>query len=66
MKRYFFIGIAVILALALALVAYGTWLNVSDEKQIARRMDERVLMLTGAKAQKRSLRPVVEMDAVRL
>ena len=44
MKRYFFIGIAVILALALALVAYGTWLNVSDEKQIARRMDERVLI----------------------
>ncbi|MBQ4151601.1 MAG: efflux RND transporter periplasmic adaptor subunit, partial [Schwartzia sp.] len=66
MKRYFFIGIAVILTLALALVAYGTWLNVSDEKQIARRMDERTLMLTGAQAQKRSLRPMVEMDAVRL
>ena len=59
-------SILIILALAVALVAYGTWLNVSDEKQIARRMDERVLMLTGAKAQKRSLRPVVEMDAVRL
>ena len=65
-KRYFYIGIAVILVLAVALVAYGTWLNVSDEKQIARRMDERELMLTGARAQKRSLRPVVEMDAVRL
>ncbi|MBR1553586.1 MAG: efflux RND transporter periplasmic adaptor subunit [Schwartzia sp.] len=66
MKRYFFIGIAVILVLALALVAYGTWLNVSDEKQIARRMDERALTLTGALAQKRGLRPVVKMDAVRL
>ncbi len=66
MKRYFFIGIAVILALAVALVAYGTWLNVSDENQIARRMDERVLTLTGARAKKRSLRPLVEMDAARL
>ena len=66
MKRYFFIAIAVILALSVALVAYGTWLNVSDEKQIARRMDERVLMLTGARAEKRSLRPVVAMDAARL
>ncbi len=66
MRKLFFIGIAVILALAVALVAYGTWLNVSDEKQIARRMDERVLMLTGARAQRRSLRPVVNMDALRL
>lgn len=66
MKRYFFIGIAVILALAVALVAYGTWLNVSDENQIARRMDERALTLTGAKVQKRSLHPTIEMDAVRL
>ena len=64
MKRYFFIGIGVILALAVALVAYGTWLNVSDEKQIARRMDERALSLSGARAEKRALRPKAEMDAV--
>ena len=66
MKRYFYVGIAVILALAVALVVYGTWLNVSDEKQIARRMDERVLTLTGARVKKRYLRPLVEMDAARL
>ena len=66
MKRYFFIGIGVILALSVALVAYGTWLNVSDEKQIARRMDERALSLSGARAEKRALRPKAEMDAVRL
>ncbi len=66
MKRYFFIGIGVILALSVALVAYGTWLNVSDEKQIARRMDERALSLSGARAKKRALRPKAEMDAVRL
>lgn len=66
MKRYFFIGIAVILALAVALVAYGTWLNVSDEHQIARRMDERALQLTGVRAEKRRMKPSVTMDSVRL
>ena len=66
MKKYFFIGLATIFILAMALVGYGTWLNVSDENQIARRMDERALTLTGAKAKKRSLHPTIEMDAVRL
>lgn len=66
MKKYFFIGLATIFILAIALVGYGTWLNVSDENQIARRMDERALTLTGAKAQKRSLHPTIELDAVRL
>ena len=66
MKKYFFIGLATIFILAIALVGYGTWLNVSDENQIARRMDERALTLTGAKVQKRSLHPTIEMDAVRL
>ncbi len=66
MKRYFFIGLATIFVLAVSLVAYGTWLNVSDENQIARRMDERALTLTGAKVEKRLLHSTVEMDAVRL
>ncbi len=66
MKKYFFIGLVTIFILAIALVGYGTWLNVSDENQIARRMDERALTLTGAKAQKRSLHPTIELDAVRL
>ena len=66
MKKYFFIGLATIFILAIALVGYGTWLNVSDENQIARRMDERALTLTGAKAKIRSLHPTIELDAVRL
>lgn len=66
MKRYYFIGLATIFILAVALVAYGTWLNVSDENQIARRMDERALTLTGAKVQKRSLHPTIALDAARL
>ncbi len=66
MKRYYFIGITVILVLAVALVGYGAWLNFSDENQIARRMEERALQITGAKAQKRELRPSLALDTVRL
>ncbi|MBR3457432.1 MAG: hypothetical protein IKH16_04670, partial [Selenomonadaceae bacterium] len=62
MKRYYFIGIVVILALALALVGYGAWLNYSDENQIARRMEERALQLTGTRVQMRELRPELFMD----
>lgn len=66
MKRYYFIGLATIFILAVALVVYGTWLNISDENQIARRMDERALTLTGAKVQKRSLHPTIALDVARL
>ncbi len=66
MRRYYFIGIAVILALALALVGYGAWLNFSDENQIAKRMEERALQITGARVQTRELRPFLSLDTVRL
>ena len=65
MKKYFYIGIVVILMMALALVGYGAWLNYSDEDQIARRMDSRVLQLEGARAEMRELQPSLTLDAVR-
>lgn len=65
MKKYFFIGIGIILVLALALVAYGTWLNISDEDQIAHRMDSRALRVNGARVSRMDLVPMVSLDAVR-
>lgn len=65
MKKYFYIGIVVILMMALTLVGYGAWLNYSDEDQIARRMDSRVLQLEGARAEMRELQPSLTLDAVR-
>ncbi len=65
MKKYFYIGIVVILMLSLALVGYGAWLNYSDEDQIARRMDSRLLQLEGARAEMRELQPALTLDAVR-
>ena len=65
MKKYFYLGIVIIILMALALVGYGAWLNYSDENQIARRMDSRVLQLRGAKAKVREMHPVLSLDAVR-
>ena len=66
MKKYFCIGIALVLLMAIALVGYGAYLNYSDENQISRRMDERRLEVAGAEARLRDFRPVIDMDAVRL
>ena len=66
MKKYFYIGVALIIVMAFSLVGYGAYLNYSDENQIAQRMDERRLAITGAKAKIIDFQPVIEMDAVRL
>ena len=65
MKRNFYIGIVVILSLAVILVGYGAWLNYSDENQIARRMDSRRVELLAARVVKRDFLPVFWLDAVR-
>lgn len=66
MKKYFYAGIVIILLTAIALVAYGTYLNYSDENQIANRMQERRLQLTGAAAKTRNLIPSLELETCRL
>lgn len=65
MKKEFYLGIVIIIMLALGIVGYGAWLNYSDENQIARRMDNRALQVTGAKAMVRELHPTLELPAVR-
>lgn len=66
MKKYFYVGAAIILILSFGLVAYGGWLNYSDEHQIANLMEERAIQLSGAKVEQRILKPIVSMDAVKL
>lgn len=65
MKRNFYIGIVVILSLAVILVGYGAWLNYSDENQIARRMDSRGVELSAARVVKRDFLPIFRLDAIR-
>lgn len=66
MKRPFYVGIVIIVMLSMVLVAYGGWLNYNDENQIANRMEERALQLSGAKAEIRNLTPTVELSTVKL
>ncbi|MBR2179719.1 MAG: hypothetical protein IJ862_04915, partial [Selenomonadaceae bacterium] len=66
MKKYFYIAMAIILFLSVMLVAYGGYLNYNDSNQIANRMEERALQLTGAKVESRFLSPTVEVDTLKL
>lgn len=64
MKKYFMIGLGIVLALSLTLILYGAWLNERGEFQIARRMSERSLELQGAKAEKRFIRPSFNLNVI--
>ena len=66
MKRYFMVGLAIVLALSLGAIFYGAWLNERGEYQITRRMEERRLTLHGAKAASRPLSPQITVNAVNL
>lgn len=66
MKKYFYTGIIIILMLSIALVAYGIFLNYNDNNQIANRMEERALQLTGAEVKKRYLNSIFPLDTVKL
>ena len=64
MKKYFMIGLGIVLALSLTLILYGAWLNERGEFQIAKRMSERSLELQGAKAEKRFIRPGFNLNVI--
>ena len=66
MKRYFMIGLALVLLLALSAIFYGAWLNEEGEYKIAERMEDRRLTLSGAKAETRELHPRITMSTVSL
>lgn len=66
MKRYFYIGAAIILLLAFGLVLYGARLNYSDKNQIANLMEDRAIQLSGAKVERRLLKPIAAVDAIKL
>ena len=66
MKKLYFVGLALILAMAVGLIAYGTYLNKTDESQIEMRMESRTIPLQGAKVQVRNLQPVFVLDTINL
>ena len=66
MRKLYFVGLAVILMLAAGLIGYGTYLNKSDESQIAMRMENRTIPLQGEKVQFRNLQPVFVLNTINL
>ena len=66
MKKYFYIAMAIILALAVALVMYGGYLNYNDSNQIANRMEERAIQLACAKVEKKFLKPMLQVETLKL
>ena len=66
MKIYFYLGVGIIITLIVTLFGYSAYLNSRGENQIAERMSNHHLPLTGVKVQERSLMPVVELDLVNL
>ena len=66
MKKFYFIGMTIILIMAVSLIGYGAYLNKTDENQIELRMEERKIPLQGARAKFRNLQPIFVLDAINL
>ena len=66
MKKSYIVGLVLILLFAVAMIAYGAWLNQTGENQIADRMQNRTIPLQGAKVQMRDFYPRIEMETINL
>lgn len=66
MKKLYMVGLVLILIFAVAMIAYGTWLNKSGESQIVERMENRTVPLQGAKVQTREIYPKLFLETVNL
>lgn len=66
MKKYFYIGLALVVGLSVLLVAYGAYLNYTSEKIIAVRMNQRALELQGERVKVRSIKPAYSLDTLEL
>ena len=66
MKKLYLVGLVLILLFAVAIIAYGAWLNKTGEHQIAERMENRTIPLQGAKVQMRELHPKLFLETINL
>ena len=66
MKKPYMVGLVMILLFAVAMVAYGAWLNESGENQITKRMEERTVPLQGTKAQMHDIHSQLRLETINL
>ncbi|MBQ7476443.1 MAG: efflux RND transporter periplasmic adaptor subunit [Selenomonadaceae bacterium] len=64
MKKYYTIGLVLVLMCAVALIVYGTYLNRTGENKITERMENRSIPLHGEKARFRSIQPTFVLDTI--
>ncbi|MBQ6004641.1 MAG: efflux RND transporter periplasmic adaptor subunit [Selenomonadaceae bacterium] len=66
MKKSYMVGLVLILLFAVAMIAYGAWLNKSGEHQITERMENRTIPLQGAKVKVRDMHPTLFLETINL
>lgn len=66
MKRYFIIGLSILIVLLVGLIFYGAWLNDQGEVRIMQRMAEQKLNLPGALAERRTVYPRIRLNDINL
>ena len=66
MKRYFLIGLSVLLLLSVGLIFYGAWLNNRGEYRIMQSMKEHKLSLPGASVERRDIYPTIKFNEINL
>ena len=66
MKKFYIVGMAIILLMAVSMIFFAIHLNQVSENQITKRMAERTIPLQGEKVTYRELRPVFKLDTINL
>jgi len=66
MKKYYALGLALVLVCAVALIAYGMYLNKAGELKITERMESRAIPLQGEKVKFRNIQPTFVLETVNL
>ncbi|MBR3722879.1 MAG: efflux RND transporter periplasmic adaptor subunit [Selenomonadaceae bacterium] len=66
MKKYYIIGLTIILALSIGIIYYCVWLNQRGEFQITQRMEENRVDVQGARVVRREIYPAIKLPTVKL
>ena len=64
MKKYYIIGLVLVLMCAVGLIAYGMYLNRAGENKISERMANRAIPLQGERAKFRNIYPTFVLDTI--
>ncbi|MBR5913925.1 MAG: efflux RND transporter periplasmic adaptor subunit [Selenomonadaceae bacterium] len=64
MRKYYALGLVLVLFCAVGLIAYGMYLNRTGESKIAERMENTAIPLQGEKAKFRSIQPTFVLETI--